>query len=63
MVGNGVTNWKFDADTAYVASAYQRGLLGNDLHNKALKDLLRQHRKERDKRISDRIKAVLEIIS
>jgi Serine carboxypeptidase len=33
MVGNGVTNWKFDCDPAYFHMAYYHGLISNSLWN------------------------------
>jgi len=31
MVGNGVTNWKFDCDPAYFHMAYFHGMISNEL--------------------------------
>jgi hypothetical protein len=33
MVGNGVTNWKFDCDPAYFHMAYFHGMISNELWN------------------------------
>ncbi len=32
MVGNGVTNWKYDGTPAYVAMGYWHGLYDTDLY-------------------------------
>jgi len=34
MVGNGVTNWSFDCEAAYVEMAYWHGLYDTELYNK-----------------------------
>lgn len=34
MVGNGVTNWKYDTQPAFIEMAYWHGLYDDDLYNK-----------------------------
>lgn len=34
IVGNGVTNWKWDGDPAFIKMGYHFNLIGNDIHNR-----------------------------
>ena len=34
MVGNGVTNWDYDTNTAYLDMAYWHSLMNTELHDK-----------------------------